>query len=389
MTVQTAMAGHQESAQMADNTRMLSHGSEYLPATFEERGVAISFTTPKLSQARIRRSERLKLELLVPDFADSGATYVMPWNTLPELVSMTLHDRELHKLISNRPGCTPWEIRRTQLEIGARGLAGPGAAKACKQALGEDDKLRLAANFELIRKVFGFLGFETDDLKASSFLTPQTQIHVRSAFKALGKEIMASPEECYSAIAEQSASLAQLGVPGADQPGRLRQIIRDMRSMIGSVDGWATTAYSEFVGKATTVARVTEQTVAVADHELERLDQRVRDIARFVKNWQNEARQVRELVERMYWLIDGWDHITATWFTAIDKADIDTIDALHEIGRVLPRVPRKELEKVAQAIPEPGKINGGRRVQAMQDWRTKSRDSGMVQRIEAVKGAMR
>lgn len=389
MTVQTAVAGHQDSALKTERTRLLSHGSEYLPATFEERGVAIAFTTPKLSQARIRLSERKKLDLLVPGFADSGATYVMPWTMLPELVSMTLHDRELHKQISKQPGCTPWEIRRTQLEVGARGLAGPVAAKACKKALGEDDSLRLAANFALIRKVFGFLGYETDDLKASSFLTSETQVHVRSAFQALAKEIKATPEECYSAIAEQSISLAQLGVPGADQPGRLRQIIRDMRSLVGSVDGWATTAYSELVGQATTIARVTEQTVAVADYDLDRLDQRIHDIARFVKNWQNEARQVRELVGRMYWLIDGWDHITATWFTAIDKADIDTIDALNEIGRVLPRVPRNELEKMTQTVSNAKTLNGGRRVKPMQDWRTRSRDLGMVQRIEAVKGAMK
>jgi hypothetical protein len=386
VTVQTAVAERQDPAVKLESARMLSRGSEYLPATFEERGVAISFTTPKLNQARIRRNERQGLELLVPDFADSGATYVMPWGVLPEVVSMTLHDRELHKLITNKPGLTPWEMRRLQMEIGARGLAGPSAAMASRQALGEDDRLRLAANFALIQKVFGFLGFETAGLKASSFLTVETQTHVRRAFQALGKEISASPEQCYGAIAEQSASLAQIGVPGADQPGRLRRIIQDMRSLVSSVDGWAAGAYSEHAGKANMIARVAEQTVMIADYDLDRLDRRIRDIARFVKNWQREAQEVRHLANRLYWLLDGWDHITAAWFTGIDKSEIDTIDAMHDIERVLPRVPRKEVESMPQFASGEVKVHGGRRVTAMQDWRTKSRDADLIRRLETVKG---
>ncbi len=386
MSVQTAAAERQDAGLKVDSARLLTRGSEYLPSTFEERGVAISFTTPKLNQARLRRNERMALELLVPDFADSGATYVMPWAMLPELISMTLHDRELHKLISSRPAVTPWEMRRLQMEIGARGLAGPAAAQACKLALGEDDRLRLAANFALIQKVFGFLGFETEGLKASSFLTAETQVHVRRAFQALGKEINASPEQCYGAIAEQSSSLAQIGVPGADQPGRLRRIVQDMRTLVRSADGWAATAFSELAVKASLIARVAEQTLMVADYDLDRLDRRIRDIARFVKNWEREAREVRELVDRMSWLLDGWDHIATAWLTAIGSSELETVDALADIERVLPRVPRRAIEAIPQlsAVAPP---HAGRRVTAMQDWRNKSRDNDLIRRLELVKGA--
>lgn len=387
MTAQTAAVERLETGAKSDSTRLIARGSEYLPATFEDRGVAISFTTPKLNQARLRRNERQGLELLVPDFADSGATYVMPWPLLPELVSMTLHDRELHKLITAKPALTPWEMRRLQMEIGARGLAGPAAAAACRQALGEDDRLRLAANFALIQKVFGFLGFATEELKAANFLTVETQTHVRRAFQALGKEIGASPEQCYGAIAEQSASLAQIGVPGADQPGRLRRILDEMRFLIGSVDRWSTTAYSEHQGRANMVARVAEHTVMMADYDLDRLDRRISDIARFVKDWEREAQEVRRLASRLSWLLDGWDHIAAAWRSAIGNSEADTTDALTDIERVLPRVPRKEVEHIPQLAESAAKLNGGRRVAAMQDWRSKSRDSDLIRRLEQVKGA--
>lgn len=386
MGAQTATAQKTESFLQTDSARMLARGADYLPVTFADRGVAISFTTPKLNQARVRMSKRETMELLVPDFADSGGTYVFPWSALPEMIGMTLHDRELHKLISEKPGVTPWEIRRMQMEIGARGLAGPVAAQACTKALGEDDRLRLAANLALIQKVFGFLGFETGVMKASNFLSPETQMQVRRAFQALGKEIQASPEQCYSAIAEQSVSLAQIGVPGADQPGRLRRIVLDMQSLTSSIKGWATSTYSECATTATMIGRVAEQTAFVANYDLDRLDKRISNIASFVKNWQREAREVRDLVSRMSWLLDGWDHINAIWFTAVRQSDNETFDAIKEIERILPHVPRKEVEDMPALGQEPEKLNGNRRVGAMQDWRSKSRDSDMIRRLEDVKG---
>ncbi len=389
MTVQTAIAADSRARGPQIDSASLLRGSEYLPATFEERGVAISFTTPKLNQARIRRNERQALELLVPDFADSGATYVMPWAVLPEVISMTLHDRELYKAITAEPALTPWDIRRLQLQVAARGLAGPAAAQASRRALGEEERLRLAANFALIQKVFGFLGFETGGLKAASFLSPETQDHVRRAFHALAREIGASPEQCYAAIAEQSVSLAQVGVPGAEEQGRLRRIVDDMRSFVGSVNGWAITAYTEHKGRAALVARVAEQTVMIADWDLERLDGRIRDIARFVRDWHREAQEVRRLVARLSWLLDGWDHITAAWFCAIDSSEIDTVATLAEIERVLPRVPRKELEAMPQFAESVAGQGRGRRVAALQDWRTRSRDLDMIRRLETVKGATR
>lgn len=366
---------------------MLARGADYMPVTFEDRGAAIGFTTPKLNQARIRQKEERSLELLVPDFADSGGTYVIPWKAVPNIVSMTLHDRELHKLISEKWCVTPRDVRRVQMDVGARGLAGPVMARACKQALGEDTRLGMAANFALIQKVFGFLGFETSELRASNFLTPQTQAHVKRAFQVLAKEISTTPAECYGAIAEQSASLAELGVPGADPPGRLRRLMAEMRSLSISLDGWSATTYSELRSKTTIVKAVLEQTLLVADFDLNRLDQRIAKISSFIKNWHRESREVQRLGLRLTWLLDGWDHIAASWEHAIACPDADPVETLNEIVRVLPRVPRKELEGIPQFAETPEKLTSNRRVQSTQDWRTRSSDFELVQRLEAIKGA--
>ena len=51
----------------------------YLPATFEERGVAVSFTTPALAYARIRKDYRDRLEVVLPNIGDAKGTFVIPW----------------------------------------------------------------------------------------------------------------------------------------------------------------------------------------------------------------------------------------------------------------------------------------------------------------------
>ncbi|MEI9987084.1 MAG: hypothetical protein WDN69_30395 [Aliidongia sp.] len=43
-------------------------GSAMLPATFEERGAVVPFTTPALSLARVRRDQRQRMILLMPNF---------------------------------------------------------------------------------------------------------------------------------------------------------------------------------------------------------------------------------------------------------------------------------------------------------------------------------
>ena len=57
------------------------------------------------------------------------------------------------------------------------------------------------------------------------------------------------------------------------------------------------------------------------------------------------------------------------------------------VERVLPRVPRKEVENIPQFANGTAKVHAGRRVAAMQDWRTKSRDADLIRRLETVKGA--
>src|SRR5690348_16611464 len=96
--------------------------SLYAASTFEERGTAVPFTTPLLAQTRVRKGDRSHLEVLVPNLAASRGTYVIPWKSAPEVITMTVHDRTLHAEILSADGCSPDDIRTAALKVAGTGL---------------------------------------------------------------------------------------------------------------------------------------------------------------------------------------------------------------------------------------------------------------------------
>src|SRR5690606_28232385 len=114
-------------------------GQQFQPAKFEERGTAVAFTTPALSQARVRLDNRENLELTVSAFSGVKGNYVIRWKDVPDIFSLTMHDRALQEAIQKNNSCLPPDIRRATLETAKTGLAGPEAQRSAEEALAEED----------------------------------------------------------------------------------------------------------------------------------------------------------------------------------------------------------------------------------------------------------
>src|SRR5271166_5073484 len=100
--------GHGQTAEPLNRMRT---SDSYLPATFEERGVAVSFTTPALAYARIRKDYRDRLEVVLPNIGESKGTFVIPWSALADTVTLTTHDRALQEEVQNSDAVSPYDIR--------------------------------------------------------------------------------------------------------------------------------------------------------------------------------------------------------------------------------------------------------------------------------------
>ena len=94
-----------------DHSASKTFGSQHQPSTFEERGTTVPFTTPALSCARVRSDDRYNLVLLTPGFAGTQSVYVLPWKAIPDLVTMTIHDRALHEAIEREGIDAPPDVR--------------------------------------------------------------------------------------------------------------------------------------------------------------------------------------------------------------------------------------------------------------------------------------
>ena len=83
----------------------------YTPTSFQERGVAVPFTTPRLAGARIRRPERSGTEFIVPNPSGGRGVYVLHWGALRQLCRPTVHDTLLHQRIARLAVIDPAGVR--------------------------------------------------------------------------------------------------------------------------------------------------------------------------------------------------------------------------------------------------------------------------------------
>ena len=120
------------------------------PATFQERGVAVPFTTPQLTGARLRPGESGRMELILPDVGGPGSVGILPWDRVASLCSPTLFDRRLGARLLDQPALTPAVVRQAACVAAAAGLAGQEAQEAALAAQAADAAERARVRADLL-----------------------------------------------------------------------------------------------------------------------------------------------------------------------------------------------------------------------------------------------
>lgn len=216
----------------------------YAPATFEERGTVVPFTTPVISQARVRLDHRSRLEVLLPGFSDSRGIYVVNWDGLPQLVSMTVHDRMLHKEVKDANGTTPLDIRHAALKVAKSGIGGQHLAASARKALKEADDEAHLANLMLLVQVVSFVR-RGEAVAIRDLVGQQGQIAARDALVTVAGRIDKPAKEVFKNAGELSRMVSPVGVKGSPKQGRIRQIFHDLKEFQASIGGWGTKHLSE------------------------------------------------------------------------------------------------------------------------------------------------
>jgi len=356
--------------------------TRYWPATFEERGVVAPFTTPTLACSRVRADRDESLEILIPGMSGSSGIYVIAWPSVSEVFRLSVHDRVLHESIAEAKATTPRAMRRCANQTAMTGLAGPDSVECSKAALEQEENERLLTNFYLINSVVDRLSASQAKLTVAELSSPEGKRKVRQILDDIARKIGASSEQIYGSLERWSDMIAPLGLPVMPHECRLRRLLKRLEAFRMNVDEWGRRSNADPDGMSFLAADVVKLTLDIGYPAIEEVDAYAADLAGTLSAWRTAEGEIRSRVDRLSWLLDGWEHVLTIWDSVLESPIWEQVSALEEILRLLPLVPKKELEK--QAGDAWGGLENTLRkfVKPMQSWQSGNFDIDLLLRVE-------
>jgi hypothetical protein len=339
----------------------------FAPSTFLERGVAVPCTTPQLAGARARPGDRKPLELIVPSPAGGRGVYIMSWDDVPVLYTLTVHDRRLIEAVTKLRGVTPGGIRLMAREVAAEGLAGRGALTAARKAKEDEDLACLKANFDLLLELVRQTEPKELNLVPPAQDNPENLARRgRHAVARVARRLGRSAEAVVEALEQLATIFGNIGI-GHD--ARIPTEIAALTRVRGEVAAYAKSHPDDDGSEARMVADVAHLTVHMANAALADARALSGDIAGLLQRWATAPDPLAQFVARPDWLLDGWDRICALWDMAPSVGS-----TLTEMATLVPVVPREADDWLSHQLKwmddVPRHHHRRRLVQQLEDWRT-------------------
>lgn len=356
--------------------------TRYWPATFEERGVIAPFTTPVLAFSRVRSDNNEGLEILIPGMSGSSGVYVIGWNAVQEVFRMTVHDRVLHEAIAEAQAMTPRAMRRCANETAMTGLAGPEAIECAREAIEQEENERILTNFYLINSVLEKLSDAKAKLTVGELSSPKGKRRVRQILDDIAGRIGASSEQIYRSLEVWSDMIAPIGLPNMPHECRLRRLMKRLEVFRMNASEWGRTSNADPDGLSFLAADVARLTLDVGYPIVKEVDTFATDLESALSGWNKTEPAIRERLTRLSWLLDGWEHVLTIWDSVVESPMWEQAEAMQEIVRTLPLVPKKELERLKGNAW--GELETALRkfVKPLQSWHSGDVDIELLMRIE-------
>ncbi|MFY8093479.1 MAG: hypothetical protein ACOVN0_08365 [Niveispirillum sp.] len=372
-----------------DSGRTRKLMEEFAPTTFEERGVTVPFTTPLLSQARLRRDQNDRFEFLLPNFTAGKGTYVLAWKGLPSVMTLTLHDRLLFEEIEKLETHSPEQIRACALAVQATGVCGPEAATRGAALRDQDGQYLVLTQFILVTELLKLVNISAADLLRPGMTADDSKRVARQALAKVAAMVDIPPDDMSARVDQLGEAVAPVGLPQAPRSGRLRAMADRLYSFAQGTQHFADTDPSEAAMLGTYVATVANHTLTLARQRIGKLDAACRDARQIVNDAPTLYKSIQEYVARISWLLDGWEFLIAMWESVKDEPSATKQTTITDISRLLPMIPREEISAATESLD----LDAIQRMQKKwvrvnQDWRTGVLDMDAVMRLESLKAAM-
>ena len=351
------------------------------PSTFMERGVAVPFTTPQLTGARLRPGQRHGLEVVIPNPAGTRSTYVLPTEMLDGYCRMTVHDRALHNLIVACRVVTPASIRAASRDVAGDGLAGRAAAAAASAAKRTEEHARLLMNFnlmlELIRRM-ELPGVPAPRLDIGN--AEEVERRARDAVSRLVPEFGCTASRIHDALEEVATDILRVGHGAGADEAALPQALRRINALREAVVSLTHPANRPGADLARLLVDVADATLQLAHETLDEARAVTCNVVDLLRMRCADPVALAELLARPEWLLDGWDQVCLAWQEHDPLSPPEML--LAEMVGLLPLLPREAARWGKLSLDFDAMEHRSRTISLNHDWRTAKPVFDLVARNE-------
>jgi hypothetical protein len=331
------------------------------------RGTIVPFETPALRMVRVCDDEHEGLIAILQDFANNGSTYVIPWNNLPLVASMTDHDISLHKGISEARPSTPAELRAVISELALSGFLGPDA-KAREVECRRTGAVQLAdIELVLILHLLHSCGVNPATLLTINATRPPSK-DIKRTLEAAAAAIGIKRQEIYQRIADFAKLLMPIGlvaVEGPIHPGWLRVLHGDIATFARNCTTSPQAVLPEVIAALEAISKSAGRTARLSDTGLSLIDYAVLDIPMTIRRWATEHLLLKQVINRLSMMLDPWPSLMSGVNDALRGSQKDMVSQLSQLQCVLPHTPERGEEANDDPAEEDEKAASIRRALAI------------------------
>lgn len=313
------------------------------PKTFIERGAAVPLTTPALMWARVRQHSESIKELLVPGLANTRGIYVFEWGGISQRFTLTLHDRMLHKALVGEKNPTPLTVARVANSVAIGGAAGPEVQAAAQRRLKDSENLVLLARLTLTMRTIERMSTDGATVSVAELGTDVGQQRAKQHLTKIAAGMNMTAQALFDRIEQLSKLLSETGMPGMPVKAPARQLLQRMNSLSRVLEEWAQEGRGEAIAEARLISRVADATTRLAGEPIGAIDSGTREFDTVLRQWDSGRRMLTANVERLAWLLDGWDRLVNMWLDVSDRNAGEQSRSLELMSYMLPMVPVNEL----------------------------------------------
>ncbi|MBL8805335.1 MAG: hypothetical protein JNN22_00710 [Rhodospirillales bacterium] len=342
------------------------------------------FTTPIIVGARVRgRGE--DLELVVPNPSGAKGNYILQWKSLPDVFTLTVHDRVLHRAIGEAAASTPDQVRRATLKTAATGLAGPAAAKQAKAMMKDEEDAKLLIQFTLLADTVAQLSQGSLQITLAHVQSETGRQQAKLILARVAHKVKLEGNELYALLEQWADLVGAVGVPKIPKPARLRRMRTRIEEFANSIGSWSEVDKSDASPLGALASLVARETVSLANEHFAAIDAYIEKVEVTVAGWEKVQADIETNVRRISWMLDGWDLLVAMWEDAVLKPAFEQQATVQELARIVPIVPEEEVTGVRRDKLRDIGVQRRKLVKPMEDWVSGTIDSDLRTRLERYK----